>query len=85
MLPANHKTLRVPAKHKTLLKKTIKNSTLVFKLLIDCWNAERPHFNNSGPHRYDGSDKECAYCCRPKDWKKSNSLFLAELLTEEIE
>jgi len=33
------------------------------------WNADRPHFGGSGPHRYDGSDKECSYCLRPLNWK----------------
>ena len=47
--------------------------------IIEMWNAITPHFCGSGPHRYDYlyddyeigyNDKECAYCFRPKSWKK---------------
>jgi len=58
----------------SLVKKTIKdNDTLMAKLLLECWNAERPHFGGVGPHRYDGKDKNCCYCNRPKNWKPVNA------------
>jgi hypothetical protein len=74
----------VPKKHRTLLKNTAAECpVLMFKLLIECWNAKTPHFGGDMPHRYDGTSKECAYCNRPKDWAPYNSGFLASQLEQE--
>jgi hypothetical protein len=45
---------------------------IMIKLLLECWNANTPHFGGDGPHRYDGKDRKCAYCSRPKDWVNVN-------------
>lgn len=53
---------------------------LAVKLLLECWNAEAPHFGGGDggmPHRYDGNLKRCAYCLRPKRWKQANPGFIA--------
>lgn len=56
----------------------------MIKLLIECWNHDTPHFGGCGPHRYDGNEKLCAYCNRPKNWKKVNAGYYAgELLYSE--
>lgn len=44
----------------------------LLKLLIECWNADAPHFGGTGPYRYDGRARLCAYCDRPKGWKPVN-------------
>lgn len=54
------------------LKAITAHKNIGVKLLLECWNADTPHFGGGMPHRYDGSDKECAYCLRPKTWKKIN-------------
>lgn len=59
--------------HIKKLKETTDFKFLVYKLLIEQWNAETPHFNGCGPHRYNGSEKYCCYCNRPKDWSKANN------------
>lgn len=57
---------------------------LMYKLLLECWNAETPHFGGAGPHRYDGAEKKCAYCNRPIDWEpKHASYFASELAAED--
>ena len=66
-----------------LIKKTIGDSEhLLLKLVIECWNAKTPHFGGSGPHRYDGNDKNCAYCNRPKDWTPINAGYYATYIAE---
>ncbi len=70
-------------KYKTQIsqvRKQLKNDDMqvcLAKLLLECWNAETPHFGGCGPHRYDGTDKFCAYCNRPKNWKPQNAGYLA--------
>lgn len=43
------------------------------------WNDKNPHFGNSGGHRYDGSEKECSYCLRPKDWTNIDESIVKDL------
>lgn len=59
-------------KHIAKAVEALNNNTLMSKLLLECWNKENPHFNNEMPHRYNGTDKECCYCYRPKEWKPVN-------------
>ena len=59
--------------HVKPLIEAILNPDICIKLVLEMWNDEAPHFGGSGPHRYDGSDKECCYCIRPKDWKPVNA------------
>lgn len=76
----------INAKTKKTLKSTLRqNKFLLAKLLIECWNAETPHFGGSGPHRYDGNDKQCCYCNRPKDYKPLHSSFVASEICDEID
>jgi len=58
---------------------------LLLKLLLECWNAETPHFLGNGPHRYDGKSKKCAYCNRPMNWKPVNPGFASHEILEFIE
>jgi hypothetical protein len=58
-----------------LVLNTIKdNQPLMIKMLLELWNAERPHFGGVAPHRYDGRSNRCWYCSRPKKWAKVNAL-----------
>lgn len=72
--------------HKSHLKRAKKilragkNEFLFFKLLLECWNAETPHFGGDGPHRYDDNSKLCGYCDRPKNWKPGNAGYYASEL-----
>jgi hypothetical protein len=69
------------AKKKAL--NTLKNNDfLLMKLLLECWNAETPHFGGCGPHRYDNNSKYCGYCNRPKDWAKVNASYSANEILE---
>ena len=54
------------------------------KIILEHWNAERPHFGGGGPHRYNtAKDKECCYCGRPRDWKCVNAGFVASEVVGE--
>lgn len=55
-------------KYKNLIKKAQEHYNVSDPLFIlEMWNTKDHH--GGLPHRYDKSDKECAYCLRPKDWK----------------
>jgi hypothetical protein len=70
--------MKLKAKDKKLIIKTVEDCDhLLIKLLIECWNAESPHFGGAMPHRYDGIEKTCSYCTRPKDWKPVNAGYYA--------
>lgn len=67
------------------VKELLKNRRFLIQLIMKDWNAETPHFGGIGPHRYDGNEKECSYCLRPKDWKPvAGSGYFAELFDEAI-
>lgn len=72
-----------PKHVKQALKAEREYKHLMFKLLIECWNDENPHFGGDMPHRYDGKEKECCYCGRPKDWKPINAGFIASELAQK--
>lgn len=76
--------MKIAKRHNDALRGAFETlDQLKLKLIIECWNAETPHFGGAGPHRYDGREKRCAYCARPKDWKALNSGWWAsELLSE---
>lgn len=41
-----------------------------FNEVESMWNSTTPHFNGSGPHRYDSDQDFCVYCLRPKAWEE---------------
>lgn len=62
---------KLTPKHHKQLDEASKARGASPKEILKLWNTIRPHFDNSMPHRYDGRDKECAYCLCPIDWKRS--------------
>lgn len=52
------------------LRNNRKGSDRSIEQVLQMWDAETPHFNGHGPHRYDNKSKVCTYCFRPIDWKK---------------
>ena len=56
---------------------------LFVKLLVECWNDDRPHFGGGMPHRYDGKAKRCSYCDRPINWKPINAGYIAGMICED--
>jgi hypothetical protein len=56
--------------------------SILYKAILELWNAETPHFGGSGPHRYEGKSKNCVYCNRPKNWKNCNVGLLASELED---
>lgn len=74
MAATNLKTLRPKLKR---MLKSEDYQVCLLKLLLECWNAETPHFGGCGPHRYDGQSKTCSYCGRPKSWKPVNPGYVA--------
>ena len=66
---------KLTKRNKTQLMRTATDEEcrwIVLKLVLECWNANLPHFGGCMPHRYDGADRFCAYCNRPKDWTPVN-------------
>ena len=45
----------------------------LLKLMLECWNAETPHFGGVGSHRYEGKSQACVYCNRPRNWAPINA------------
>lgn len=66
--------------HITPLLEALHCDDLLIKLILELWNSERPHFGGDSSHRYNGTDKTCAYCFRPKDWKSINASYYANEL-----
>lgn len=73
------------ARHLRLLRTASLNDAVVFKLVLECWNAEHPHFGGNGPHRYDEGARECGYCFRPVDWVPMNAGVVANDLAAKKE
>ena len=51
---------------KKQLKEASKEMGMTEKEVLKLWDAEKPHFGGSGPHRYE--DVECVYCLRPENY-----------------
>lgn len=72
--------MRLNKNAEALLKSALASETLPAKLILECWNAERPHFGGAAGHRYDGNSRTCAYCFRPKTWKPVNAGYHSSCL-----
>jgi hypothetical protein len=67
-----------------LVRELLKNKDFLLKGILEQWNAETPHFGGVGPHRYNGKDKECCYCLRPKTWTFQNAGLYARIVAEDL-
>jgi len=48
---------------------TLEGKKYTIQEVVEIWQTETPHFEGSGPHRYEGNFPYCLYCLRPKNFK----------------
>lgn len=49
--------------------KTSGDKKYSFDEVLEIWLTKTPHFEGSGPHRYDDKSEYCTYCLKPKNFK----------------